>query len=158
MIVVLAKLGDGEVDGEANREGNANVRCNGHVVRCNVPEVLLEGIGMPPANRRSQMGGAGAAHEAGELASPRTVDGRNKMGASLGVSRMARRAAEELSVPFLGEIPLDPEIRIASDEGRPVAARGSADPIARPYFDVAGLVTSEITRLNAARPDPLPVL
>ncbi len=70
----------------------------------------------------------------------------------------ARRAAEELSVPFLGEIPLDPEIRIASDEGRPVAARGSADPIARPYFDVAGLVTSEITRLNAARPDPLPVL
>lgn len=33
----------------------------------------------------------------------------------------ARRAAQELGYPFLGEIPLDPAIRAESDGGRPVA-------------------------------------
>ncbi len=70
----------------------------------------------------------------------------------------ARRAAEELGVPFLGEIPLDPEVRIACDQGRPVTARGPDDPVGRPYFEAARLTASEITRLNAAKPDPLPVL
>ena len=70
----------------------------------------------------------------------------------------ARRAADELDVPFLGEIPLDPEIRIDSDNGRPVASRGVDNQVARPYFDAARRIASEITKLNAARPDPLPVL
>jgi ATP-binding protein involved in chromosome partitioning len=46
-----------------------------------------------------------------------------------------RRLAEEYGVPFLGEIPLDPEIRAASDEGTPVAAVGN--PAQRAIF--AGL-------------------
>ena len=70
----------------------------------------------------------------------------------------ARRAAEELGVPFLGEIPLDPEVRIASDNGRPVASLGMDSPVARPYYEAARGIASEITKLNAARPDPLPVL
>jgi ATP-binding protein involved in chromosome partitioning len=70
----------------------------------------------------------------------------------------ARRAAEELGVPFLGEIPLDPEVRIASDNGRPVASQGMDSPVARPYYEAARGIASEITKLNAARPDPLPVL
>ena len=32
-----------------------------------------------------------------------------------------RREAKRLDVPFLGEIPLDPAIRSASDGGRPIA-------------------------------------
>ncbi len=34
----------------------------------------------------------------------------------------AARAAEELGAPFLGAIPLFPDLRIASDEGQPIAA------------------------------------
>lgn len=37
-----------------------------------------------------------------------------------------RTLAREYGVPFLGEIPLDPAIREASDEGTLVAAVGSA--------------------------------
>ncbi|NLA39079.1 MAG: Mrp/NBP35 family ATP-binding protein [Methanomicrobiales archaeon] len=40
------------------------------------------------------------------------------------------REAKELGVPFLGAIPLDPEMRKASDEGRPIIIRraGGDDP------------------------------
>ena len=37
-----------------------------------------------------------------------------------------RALARDYGVPFLGEIPLDPAIRTASDEGTPVAATGDA--------------------------------
>jgi ATP-binding protein involved in chromosome partitioning len=33
----------------------------------------------------------------------------------------AREAASRLGLPFLGEIPLDPVIRVQSDNGKPVA-------------------------------------
>lgn len=36
------------------------------------------------------------------------------------------RLARELGVPFLGAIPLDPEIMLSGDEGMPVIARGAA--------------------------------
>ena len=36
----------------------------------------------------------------------------------------AKRAANDLNVPFLGELPLYPDLRAASDSGTPLAARG----------------------------------
>jgi ATP-binding protein involved in chromosome partitioning len=39
-----------------------------------------------------------------------------------------RRAAEELGTPFLGEIPLFTNIRVAGDTGRPVAVEGGSNP------------------------------
>ncbi len=48
-----------------------------------------------------------------------------------GVAEEARR----LDVPFLGELPLDLSIRLAGDEGRPVAA--GEGPIAEAYADLA---------------------
>lgn len=40
-----------------------------------------------------------------------------------------KKASEELKVPFLGSIPLDPEVRRAGDEGRPfILARGENNP------------------------------
>ncbi|MDD1658268.1 MAG: Mrp/NBP35 family ATP-binding protein [Methanomicrobiales archaeon] len=40
-----------------------------------------------------------------------------------------KRAAEEMGVPFLGAIPVDPEMRKAGDEGRPfVIRRGAENP------------------------------
>ena len=34
-----------------------------------------------------------------------------------------RRTAEQMQVPFLGELPLDPKVRIGGDSGRPIALR-----------------------------------
>lgn len=44
----------------------------------------------------------------------------------------AEKAAGELGVPFLGALPLYPDLRVASDEGEPIAARdpGSAAAVA----------------------------
>ncbi|MDH7594474.1 MAG: Mrp/NBP35 family ATP-binding protein [Methanomicrobiales archaeon] len=40
-----------------------------------------------------------------------------------------RKAAEELRVPFLGSIPIDPDMRKAGDEGRPfIIAKGNTNP------------------------------
>ena len=68
------------------------------------------------------------------------------------------QAAEQSGVAFLGEIPLDPRVRVASDNGRPVAALGSDDPVAQPYFAAAQRMAAEISKLNAGKPEPLPVL
>lgn len=45
--------------------------------------------------------------------------------------------AEKFGVPFLGALPLLPEVRQGGDQGKPVAAAGEANPAARPYFEVA---------------------
>jgi ATP-binding protein involved in chromosome partitioning len=70
----------------------------------------------------------------------------------------ARQASEQFGVPFLGEIPLDVRIRSASDHGHPVASLGLDDPLAQPYVNAAKLMAGEISKLNAAKPEPLPVL
>ncbi len=45
----------------------------------------------------------------------------------------AKRRAAELGIPFLGEVPILPELRIQADEGRIGAAFDS--PIVRPYLE-----------------------
>ena len=49
----------------------------------------------------------------------------------------AEREAEKLGIPFLGGVPLDMEIRIRSDEGRPIVATSPDGPHARIYRDIA---------------------
>lgn len=51
----------------------------------------------------------------------------------------AEAAAKELGIPFLGRIPLDISIRIASDEGAPPAMGDG--PIAKAYADIAQKVS-----------------
>lgn len=48
-----------------------------------------------------------------------------------------RRTAEAMDVPFLGELPLNPQVRVGGDSGRPVALAGEADPHAAPFFEMA---------------------
>ena len=52
----------------------------------------------------------------------------------------ARREAERLGVPFLGEVPLDMVIRETSDAGRPVVATDPDGPHAAIYRDIAAKV------------------
>jgi ATP-binding protein involved in chromosome partitioning len=51
----------------------------------------------------------------------------------------ARREAEALGVPFLGEVPLDMEIRQKSDLGTPIVASAPDSPYAKIYTEIARL-------------------
>lgn len=48
-----------------------------------------------------------------------------------------KRTAEAMNIPFLGELPLDPQVRVGGDTGRPVALKGQDDPQAQPMFVMA---------------------
>jgi ATP-binding protein involved in chromosome partitioning len=48
-----------------------------------------------------------------------------------------RRTAEAMDVPFLGELPLNPQVRVGGDSGRPVALAGPEDAHAGPFYEMA---------------------
>lgn len=60
----------------------------------------------------------------------------------------AREAANKLGFPFLGEIPLDPAIRLESDNGRPVALVETT-VCGKAFHDVAGALAAEISIANS---------
>ncbi|MGH9660106.1 MAG: Mrp/NBP35 family ATP-binding protein [Bryobacteraceae bacterium] len=60
-----------------------------------------------------------------------------------------RRTAEKMGVHFLGELALDPEIRIGGDTGRPVALREADDARAAAFL---GLARGAIARIEAIGP------
>ncbi len=64
----------------------------------------------------------------------------------------ARAEAERLNVPFLGEVPLDMEIREKSDSGLPVVATSPDNPNAQIYRDIAARVRDGLA--GAGRPAP----
>jgi ATP-binding protein involved in chromosome partitioning len=59
----------------------------------------------------------------------------------------ARRAAERLGVPFLGEIPLATAIRKCSDAGRPIVLDADS-PLARSYLTVAENLAAQVSTRN----------
>ncbi len=54
------------------------------------------------------------------------------------------RTAREMDVPFLGELPLVPEIRQGGDSGRPVALFGESSNLAKPFFQLAARVEERV--------------
>jgi ATP-binding protein involved in chromosome partitioning len=64
----------------------------------------------------------------------------------------ARHEAERLGVPFLGEVPLDMDIRETSDAGRPVVATAPDGPLAAVYRDIAAKVRDQL--MGPTRPPP----
>ena len=48
-----------------------------------------------------------------------------------------KRTAEAMKVAYLGELALQPEVRIGGDTGRPVATRADGDPLAEPFMELA---------------------
>lgn len=58
-----------------------------------------------------------------------------------------REAAQRIGVPFLGEVPLDGEIRQGGDSGMPPAARDN-HPAAAAFAQIAGAVASRVSVLN----------
>ena len=56
-----------------------------------------------------------------------------------------KRASERLGVPFLGEVPLDVEVRIGGDEGRPILIRDPESAIADAFRQVARNLAGRIS-------------
>lgn len=48
-----------------------------------------------------------------------------------------KRTADQMGVPFLGELALDPSVRIGGDSGQPVTTCGESDAHAQPFFELA---------------------
>ena len=62
-----------------------------------------------------------------------------------------RKAAEELGVPFLGEIPLITAIRESGDTGRPVALQAEGSPQALAFRSIARNLAAQVSIRNAAQ-------
>jgi ATP-binding protein involved in chromosome partitioning len=58
-----------------------------------------------------------------------------------------RKMADRAGVPFLGEIPIDPNVRIGGDEGRPVALAFPDSPVSRALRQAAELTAARISVL-----------
>ncbi len=59
------------------------------------------------------------------------------------------KTAQEYGVPVLGEIEIDPVIRIGGDTGKPVASLGESAPGAKSLYNVARAVATRLTELSA---------
>jgi ATP-binding protein involved in chromosome partitioning len=57
--------------------------------------------------------------------------------------------ANDLSIPLLGQIPIDTRVRSGGDEGRPIVSAAPDAPAAKAFFDIAGRVAAEISKQNA---------
>jgi ATP-binding protein involved in chromosome partitioning len=62
-----------------------------------------------------------------------------------------RRTAERMEIPFLGELPLDPEVRVGGDSGSPVAIHGKDDDRAQPFFALTLRVVEQAEAARAAK-------
>jgi ATP-binding protein involved in chromosome partitioning len=69
----------------------------------------------------------------------------------------ARRRAEELGVPFLGEVPIQMQIRVAGDAGQTVNT--CTDPATAPYFErICRRLVTNIAQSKTRPTSPLPSL
>ncbi|MBI4179139.1 Mrp/NBP35 family ATP-binding protein [bacterium] len=69
----------------------------------------------------------------------------------------ARRAAADLDIPFLGEIPLATEIRTASDLGRPILLEDPESPYAKAFRRVAEDMAAQISVQNMSGAGPVKI-
>ena len=63
-----------------------------------------------------------------------------------------KRTAANMGVPFLGELALDPEVRIGGDGGQPIATRADGDPHSAPFFQLARTVEERCDQAQRAAP------
>jgi len=66
----------------------------------------------------------------------------------------ARIEAEKIGAPFLGEIPLDIQIRMTSDDGRPIVATEPESVHAKLYIGIARQVWLALSSGQVGRPAP----
>jgi ATP-binding protein involved in chromosome partitioning len=59
-----------------------------------------------------------------------------------------RRMAEEMQIPFLGEVPIDTRVRSGGDEGLPIVAAAPDAPAAQAFASVASQVAAQVSIQN----------
>jgi ATP-binding protein involved in chromosome partitioning len=64
-----------------------------------------------------------------------------------------RRTAEAMGEYFLGEVPLDPEVRAGGDTGKAVGLRGEDDPHAAAFYALARRMVERLAQVGG-RPGP----
>ncbi len=62
------------------------------------------------------------------------------------------RFAEEAEVPFLGEVPIDPQVAAGGDEGNPIFVRNPESPVSEAFRSLAGTVAAQLAIANANAP------
>ncbi len=62
-----------------------------------------------------------------------------------------RRTAQRMGAHFLGEVPLDPEVRVGGDTGESVALRAPEDPHAAAFYAIARETILRIEQIGAPR-------
>lgn len=68
-----------------------------------------------------------------------------------------RLLAEELEVPFLGAVPLDPAVAESGDTGLPIVVARPESPAGRAYFDLARACAAQISKTNSGEGGTLPI-
>ena len=69
----------------------------------------------------------------------------------------ARHLADEIGVPFLGEIPLEQVLRETGDAGTPVVVAHPESASARAFDEVAANVVAHLAQRNATEPPTTPI-
>jgi ATP-binding protein involved in chromosome partitioning len=69
----------------------------------------------------------------------------------------AERCAEELGVPFLGRIPIDPDVRACGDAGLPIVAARPEHPVSAAYGEIAGRLAAQLS-IRSMNAIALPVI
>jgi ATP-binding protein involved in chromosome partitioning len=59
-----------------------------------------------------------------------------------------RRTAEQMQVNFLGELPMDPAVRIGGDTGDPVSLRKDGDPVAEGFRQLARNLVARVEEVG----------
>jgi ATP-binding protein involved in chromosome partitioning len=64
-----------------------------------------------------------------------------------------QRLAEQRGVPFLGSVPLDPQVRVGGDDGRPIVMDAPDSPAAQALLRIAGEVAARVSVLTLSQGD-----
>src|SRR5262249_24888959 len=67
-----------------------------------------------------------------------------------------RKMAQEANVPFLGEIPIDPQVTTCGDQGEPIVQKYPDSPVAKAFESLATAVVDSAKR--AAEQEQLPAV
>jgi ATP-binding protein involved in chromosome partitioning len=77
-------------------------------------------------------------------------DGCSKQHNIFGVGG-GQKVAEMAQAPLLGQIPIDPSVRIWGDQGTPVVQAAPQSPVAKSFAAVADAVVARVAAVNAER-------
>ncbi|MFS8065239.1 MAG: Mrp/NBP35 family ATP-binding protein [Byssovorax sp.] len=77
-------------------------------------------------------------------------DGCEKKHTLFGVGG-GQKVAEFAQAPLLGQIPIDPSVRIWGDQGTPVVQAAPQSSVGKSFMDLAEAVSAEVSKANAAR-------